>query len=77
MQTHNIFDLVYIVKVLSSSVSKALALSGDNSLIETARFIEMMDKFFDCMNVRTISGGTRKRNPFLDPYRPNDFRLKV
>ena len=64
-------------QVLSNSVSSALTLSGDSSLAETSRFIDMINKFFDCMNVRSISGGIRKRNIFLDPFHRDDFRLKV
>ena len=36
---------------------------------ETAHFVDMMDKFFDCLNCRSLSGGKRSRNPFKSPYR--------
>ena len=43
----------------------------------TANFVEMMDKFFDCMNVNMFTAGKHKRNPLNDPFRPNNFWIKV
>ena len=41
----------------------------------TARFVQMIDKMFDCLNV---TDGKRTRNCFKQPYRAqSDFRLKV
>ena len=45
---------------------------------ETAKFIKMMDCFFDCLNVNSFTVGKKKRKVFQDPYRSSDdFRLKV
>ena len=45
---------------------------------ETVKFISYFDKFFDCVNVSSLSTGKLQRNPFKSPYRSNqDFRLKV
>ena len=45
---------------------------------ETARFLLMMDKFFDCVNVKNYTEGVRSRKPFQLPYRSaKDERLKV
>ena len=45
---------------------------------ETAKFIEMMDKLFDCMNVSSLSRQKLQRKPFVQPYRnANDFRIAV
>jgi len=65
---------MYLLKVLSNSVSKAIELhSGD--AFETSYFIAKMDKFF---NVSLYLAGKRNRKPFLQPYRgPNDFRLTI
>ena len=47
------------------------------------KFVRMMDRFFDCLNVNNFVTGKRKRKQFQDPYRANedpskeDFRLKV
>lgn len=63
---------------MSESVSKALRLTGGEEVAETASFIEMVDKMFDCLNVSSLSKGKLKRKPFLHPYRSsNDFWLKV
>ena len=45
---------------------------------ETEAFLRMFDKFFDCVNVRTLSEGIKKKKPNLMPYRSSsDERLKV
>ena len=63
---------------MSETVCKALRVTGGAEAAETAKFIEMVDKFFDCLNVSSLSKGKFKRKPFLQPYRKsNDFRLKV
>lgn len=67
--------MIIRVQVLSKSVADAFSLDGDS---ETERFVRMMDKFFDCMNVRNFQEATRKRKPDLRPYRsPDDSRLSV
>lgn len=44
---------------------------------ETVKFIEMMDKLFDCLNVTNLVNGKHKRKSFQDPYTSvDDFRLK-
>ena len=66
------------VQVLSNSVATALRLTGGAEVCETARFIEMMDKCFDCLNVSDFSSARHSRNPFKAPYySSSDFRLKV
>ena len=69
---------IYSVQVLSESVSKALKLTGGSSTDETARLVELMDKFFDTMNVHNFSHSFYARKPFQMPYRSGkDQRLKV
>ena len=59
-------------------MSKALSLVGGESAKETAKFVAIMDKFFDTLNVTNFTNGKRKRKPFQDPYRSaSDFRLTV
>ena len=58
-------------------MAAALRLTGGAEVEQTANFVEMMDRFFDCMNVKMFTTGKHKRNPFKDPFRPNDFRIKV
>ena len=63
---------------MSETVFKALLNSKDTRVEETAKFIGMVDKFFDCLNVTHINNGRRKKKSFQSPYRkPDDFRLKV
>lgn len=55
-------------QVLSESVSIALTEYGDESAKATAEFCLMLDRFFDCMNVRNLDEQIKKRKPFLAPY---------
>ena len=54
---------------MSVTVSKALKVTGGVEAAATAKFIEMVDKLFDCLNVSSLSKGKLKRKPFLQPYR--------
>lgn len=70
--------MFFTLQVLSESVSKALKLTGGMEATETARFVEMMDKFFDTMNVRNYTQGVHKRKRFQMPYTTSkDMRLRV
>ena len=45
---------------------------------ETEKFVRVFDKFFDCVNVRSIKEAATKRKPNQEVYRsPDDARLKV
>ena len=68
---------VYVFQVLSKSVSNALAYYNNPDTEETQRFVSMIDKFFDCLNVRNRSEWALKRKSDLKPYTsPDDYRLK-
>ena len=55
-----------------------MKLTGGDEVRETVKFVEMFDKFFDCLNVNNFSVGYQKRKEFKLPYRSaHDFRLKV
>ena len=59
-------------------MATALRLTGGEEVEETAKFVEYVDKFFDCVNVGDFTSGMRSRNPFKSPYYSgSDFRLKV
>ena len=63
---------------MSSTVSAALLYTGSSEVIETAYFIEKVDKFFDCMNVSNFKQGIHSRKCYQQPYRnADDVRLKV
>ena len=72
------FTRCFITQVLSNSVAEALALDGDPSTTETQRFVRMFNRFFDLLNVRSLSESIRHRKPDVRPYRDlSDERLKV
>ena len=59
-------------------MSKALKLIGGNEAEGTSKFTEMMDKFFDCLNVHNYKHGIHSRKKFQMPYTSaDDPRLKV
>lgn len=63
---------------MSSSVSKALKLTGGEEAVETAQFVEIVDKLFDCLNVSSVSKGRYQKKAFIQPYRKqDDFRINV
>ena len=67
-----------IFQVLSNSVAKALNYFYLDETAETEEFVWKFNRFFDCMNVRSMTEGVEKRNPDLRPYRDSeDDRLKV
>lgn len=71
------FEQCCHAKVLSTTVSKALMLRGPE-MEATSAFVQLVDRFFDCLNVGNYTDGKRSRNPFKQPYRgATDFRLKV
>lgn len=47
-------------------------------MCETQRFVQVFDKFFDCLNVRSRDAHIKRRKPNLKAYTSvNDERLKV
>ena len=67
-----------MIQVLSETVSKALVCTGGEEAAEIAKFVSLVDKFFDCLNVNNYVNGKHNRKAFQSPYRSaKDFRLKV
>lgn len=64
----SVMNVHLAVQVLSESVGKILQNQGGPECQETAKFVLMMDKFFDCMNTRAKNEGMRKKKPNLEPY---------
>ena len=57
-------------------VHVADAMRGDDALSATIEFIDMFDKFFDCLNVKNMSSSIKEKNDFKAPYRkPGDFHV--
>ena len=64
--------------MLSESVANCLQIQSYPQTVETQNFLRYFNKFFDCLNVRTVHEGQKKRNENLLPYRlVDDSRLKV
>ena len=63
--------------MLSESVLKGLTSVWDDAS-ETGYFAEMIDKFFDALNIHNYNHGARSRKSFQLPYTSgDDHRLKV
>ena len=63
---------------MSETVAKAIHLMGGYEAKETVKFIEMVDKLFDYMNVSSLSRGKLKQKPFAQPYRNSkEFQIIV
>ena len=55
--------------MLSETVAKALELTGGSDVMQTARFADMFDEFFDTLNVSNYVSGRQERK---QPYRSAD-----
>lgn len=76
LHTHTYTHIPYWIhlQVLSKSVGDALAYFGDEETAETEKFVQMFDRFFDCMNVRSLTEWKSKLKPDLKPYTSADDR---
>lgn len=69
---------IIILQVMSSTVADALTYANDDTTTETRVFIRLIDKFFDCLNVRSHLEGFKKRKPSRLAYvHSSDERFKV
>lgn len=55
-------------QVLSATAAAVLQSFGRPETAATPKFGEMVDSFFDCLNVQSTKEHERKRKPFLAPY---------
>ena len=63
-------------QVLSRSVAISLEESGNEEVLGTAEFCQMMNDFFDCTNVTSLTEHVRRRNHLIKPYTsPDDERF--
>ena len=66
------------MQVLSQSVANALDFYGSCETVETKKFVEMFNKFFYILNVRSKDEYIRKKKPNLKPFTScTDERLQV
>ena len=55
-------------QILSSTMASVLSHHGGNELSGTSKYCDMIDQFFDCMNVQSVSEHIRKRKNKVAPY---------
>ena len=55
-------------QILSSTMTSVLNHHGGNELSHTSKYCDIIDQFFDCMNVRIVSEHIRKRKKKVAPY---------
>ena len=61
------------IQVMSETVASALQFTNEERTRETQKFIQMIDTFFDCLNVNSPLEGKLKRKQSRSPYTsPND-----
>ena len=76
LTSYSVMRVNLAAQVLSSTMASVLKKFGPPEAGGTAKFCEMMDKFFDCFNVRSLSESTKTRKAFLLPYEnANDERF--
>ena len=68
LNSYSVMRVSLAAQVLSASVAAVLKSFGPAGAAATAKFCEMVDSFFDCMNVRSTTEHETKRKPFLAPY---------
>ncbi|XP_068737221.1 uncharacterized protein [Montipora capricornis] len=69
LTSYSVMRVNLAAQVLSESMAAVLKTFGPPEAAGTARLCEMVDQFFDCLNVRNLNEHQRKRKPFLEPYR--------
>lgn len=68
LNSYSVMRVSLAAQVLSASVAAVLKSFGPPEAAATATFCEMVDNFFDCLNVRSSAEHKAKRKPFLAPY---------
>ena len=75
LNSYSIMRVKLAVQVLSDSVAVALRqVMGDEA--SESKLCEMMNKFFDCLNVQSLTEHKTRNKPAVKPYTDvNDVRL--
>lgn len=69
-------DVRLAAQVLSIGVANLLTKDYPGT-VNTAKYYQYFDTFFDCLNVRSLDEGYHKEKSFLGPNRrPSDPRLQ-
>ena len=70
LNSYSKMTVSFAAQVLSNRVATILKQYGTNEVKETARYCDLIDQFFDCMNVRTPKEDKKTYSkPFQKPYR--------
>ena len=77
LTSHSMMNVKLAAQVLSKSVGVILEGDGYEECHETGRFINFVNRFFDCLNTRSFDEASKKRNADLMPYTDkNDARCQ-
>ena len=68
LSSYSVMRVNLAAQVLSATMAAVLKAYSPPDTAGTARLCEMVDSFFDCLNVRSTTEHQRKRKPFLAPY---------
>ena len=68
LTSYSVMRVNLAVQVLSETVGNVLNSFGPEETAGTAKFCIMVDKYFDCLNVRNTTEQITKRKPFLKSY---------
>ena len=74
LNAYSVMRMNLAAQVLSASVAAVLKSFGPPETTATAKLCRMVDSFFDCLNVQSITEHERKRKPFLAPFMPLNER---
>ena len=72
LTSYSVMRVNLAAQVLRETVDNVLNDFGPEEAGGTGKFCLMMDKYFDCLNVRNIKQHITKRKPFLKPYESID-----
>ncbi|XP_062588177.1 uncharacterized protein LOC134249818 [Saccostrea cucullata] len=69
--------MIYLLQVLSHTVSSVMSAYYGPEMSETSKFFMLVDRFFDCLNGRSLHEATRTRKSDLAAYTlPDDPRFE-
>ena len=68
LTSYSVMRVNLAAQVLSATMAAVLKTFGPAEAAATSKFCEMVDGFFDCLNVRSTTEHQKKRKPFLAPY---------
>ena len=73
LTSYSVMRLSLPAQVLSETVGNVLNSFGPEETADTVNFLIIVDKMFDCLNVRNTTEHITKRKPLLKPYFSIDY----